>query len=97
MNVTYYKASKQSELEEKFKNLALEKSYKFDILTEVLNEKDILKSGNSSYREFLKEFGDEATIKVYMIKHSKDNYFIYQGQARGTDSVGIVIVHHQKL
>lgn len=50
MNVTYYKASKQSELEEKFKNLALEKGYKFDILTEVLNEKEILKSGNSPYR-----------------------------------------------
>lgn len=96
MNVTYYKASKQSELEEKFKNLALEKGYKFYILTEVLNEKEILKSGNSSYREFLKEFGDEATIKVYMIKHRKDNYFIYQGQAKGNDSVGIVIVHHQK-
>lgn len=39
MNVTYYKANKQSELEEKFKKLALEEGYKFDILTEVLNEK----------------------------------------------------------
>lgn len=96
MDVTYYKASKQSEIEEKFKKLALEEGYKFDILIEVLNEKEILKSGNSSYREFLKEFGNNATITVYMIKHRKDNYFIYQGQTKGNDNVGIVIVHHQK-
>lgn len=32
-----------------------------------------------------------------MIKHRKDNYFIYQGQSKNTDKVGITIVYHQEM
>lgn len=97
MDIIYYQSNPNNKIEDKLKDLALEKGYKFDTKKEVLNETEILKSNAKGYREMLKEYGDEATITVYSITHRKDNYFIFLGQPKDKDIVGITVIHHQKL
>lgn len=98
MDVTYYKPNSKSKLEEKFKDLALEKGYKFDVDEEILNKTEVLKKQSSSgYREMLKTYGDEATITAYAITHRKENYFICLGQPKDKEIVGITVLHQKKF
>ncbi|WP_414055550.1 hypothetical protein [Macrococcus equi] len=97
MKFAFYEKIDIKELEEKLRNLALEKDYKFDKEVETLNDDEVInKSSYDISRKLLKIFGDKSMITTFHVKHHKHNYFVTVGQSEDNKINGISVIFHNK-